>query len=212
MPVAMTNHAGAEINASVSVDELASPETIFVGIDPGMFGALSFFRQSGELIAVQDMPIVRNGTLKWVDGPVLLRRLRNKMKDGRLVAIVERVHAMPENGSQGGFSQGSTLCSLLAILQIANAKIELVAPQSWKRAMGLIRSREEKLTDSERKKLSLDKARTLFPKAPLDLEKHHGRAESLLIAHWYLEKTGAFRAAVSATELDAPKQPSLAND
>jgi len=151
------------------------------GIDPGLTGASAVLASDGSLVAVDDLPVIRDGKLAWIDADALLSRLL-EVRGGRpMRAIVERVHAMPRNGSQAAFSQGATLGSILATLQLARASIELVTPQSWKRAAGLLPSRPE-ATDRERKSASLDRARLLFPAAPLDRVKDHGRAEAILIA------------------------------
>jgi len=38
------------------------------------------------------------------------------------------------------------------------------------------------------KQASLDKVRLLYPSADLGLAKHDGRAEALLLAHWFLNR------------------------
>lgn len=157
--------------------------TLIVAIDPGLTGAYSVMTPDGELIALDDLPIMRDGGLGWVDASTWLSRLLEAKAGRPLRAIVERVHAMPKNGSQAAFSQGCTFASILATLQIAGASIEFVPPQTWKKFCGLI---DPSKTDGERKRASLDKARLLWPDASLDRVKDHGRAESLLIAHWYI--------------------------
>ena len=49
-----------------------------------------------------------------------------------------------------------------------------VRPQVWKKALGV----------TSDKNTSLALARELFPEAVLDLKKHHGKAEALLIAEY----------------------------
>lgn len=52
------------------------------------------------------------------------------------------------------------------------APIELVAPGTWKKALGL----------SSDKAASLHKARLLYPDAPLGFKKDHNRGEAILLA------------------------------
>lgn len=164
-----------------------------LGIDPGLTGAWAMLEEDGSLLAVEDLPVIRDGRLAWIDADALFSRLL-EVRDCRPVrAIVERVHAMPRNGSQAAFSQGCTLGSILAALQLVRARIELVQPQVWKRALGLIG--DKALSDVDRKRASLDKARLLFPDAPLDRQRDHGRAEALLIAHHGIRATSIRRAA-----------------
>lgn len=145
-----------------------------LGIDPGLTGAFALLDEAGACLAVDDLPIIRDGRLGWIDADALTGRLLELRAGHELHATVERVHAMPRNGTLAAFSQGMTLGSLLAVLQTVRARVELVTPGTWKRALGL----------SADKSASLDRARLLFPLAPLDRKKDHGRAEALLIAAW----------------------------
>lgn len=157
--------------------------SLVLSVDPGLTGAYSVMTEQGHLLALDDLPIMRDGGLGWVDAPTLASKLFEVKQGQHMRAIVERVHAMPKNGSQAAFSQGCTFASILATLQIVGASIEFVPPQTWKKFCGLIDSTK---TDGERKRASLDKARLLWPGASLDRVKDHGRAEALLIAHWYI--------------------------
>ncbi len=145
-----------------------------LGVDPGLTGAYALLDAGGTFVAVEDLPVIRDGRLGWIDADALAARLLELRGGAELHATVERVHAMPRNGSQAAFSQGATLGSLLATLQLVRARIELVTPGTWKRALGL----------SSDKGASLDRARLLFPTAPLDRKRDHGRAEALLLAAW----------------------------
>lgn len=145
-----------------------------LGIDPGISGAWALLEGNGAYIATGDLPIIRDGKLGWVDAEALVHDLSWISAGKPMFATVERVHAMPGNGSQAAFSQGATLGSLLAALQTLRCSIALVTPQSWKKAMGL----------SSDKNASLDKARLMYPAASLDRKKDHNRAEALLIARY----------------------------
>jgi crossover junction endodeoxyribonuclease RuvC len=176
--------------------------SLILAIDPGLTGAYALLERTGKIIEVGDLPVIADLKTKWIDGDTLTDRWLDLIGVRDVAGVIERVHPMPESGSQGAFSQGMTLGSLLVSLQIVGASIELVAPQSWKRDLGLISP--PGTTDIGRKRASLDKARLLFPHAPLDRQKDHGRAEALLIAHWYLQKD-SLRAANKLAK-DAAKQ------
>lgn len=160
--------------------------SLVLAIDPGLTGAYALMERDGRVIRVDDLPVIADLKTKWIDGEALTEQWLDLIADDDVTGVIERVHPMPESGSQGGFSQGMTLGSLLVSLQMVQARIELVAPQSWKRDLGLL-SRPG-MNDGARKRMSIDKARLLFPYAPLDRQKDHGRAEALLIAHWYLKR------------------------
>jgi crossover junction endodeoxyribonuclease RuvC len=152
---------------------------ITIGIDPGLTGAWAALNEAGEMIGMGDLPIVRDGKLGWIDGAqffsqLLLMKNAQSPVGQQLHALVERIVPMPQNGRLGAFSQGCTLGSILATLQVIQARIELVTPSQWKKSFNL----------TSDKAMSLNKARLLFPSAELTRKKDHGRAEALLLAHY----------------------------
>ncbi len=160
---------------------------ITVGVDPGLSGAVSITCDTeilcnGLRYFVADLPVQRDKSLAWIDGRAFAAILRPYV-NGEVVAIVERVSAMPKQGVSSSFGFGVNFGSVLGVLQALQVPIELVTPAKWKRDLGL----------TAEKHASLHKARLLFPKAELHLCKHDGRAEALLLAHWY--QTRSLRAA-----------------
>lgn len=166
---------------------------LILAVDPGITGAFALLDQSGTFLAVDDLPVIADQKTKWIDADAFVSALLQRLNGQDTTAIIERVHPMPRNGSQAAFSQGMTLGSILAALQVVRARIEFVTPQSWKRQLGLVSSKDQ--TDGDRKRASLDMARLRFPEAPLDRQKDHGRAEALLIAHWYIARSARALAA-----------------
>lgn len=158
---------------------------LILAIDPGITGAYALVEETGAIVRVDDLPVIQDMKTRWIDGDLLTEQWLDLIGHRDVAGVIERVHPMPESGSQGAFSQGMTLGSLLVSLQIVGASIELVTPATWKRDLGLL---SPGATDTARKRASIDKARLMFPRAPLDRQKDHGRAEALLIAHWYLNK------------------------
>ena len=145
-----------------------------LGIDPGLTGALALLDRDGHAELIADLPIIRDKSLAWVSGGELQSLLLNALQGRKCRAIVERVSAMPRQGVASSFAFGVGFGSILGVLQTLQLPLELVTPSVWKRALGL----------SSEKRVSLDKARLLFPAADLRLAKHDGRAEALLLAHW----------------------------
>lgn len=144
-----------------------------VGIDPGITGGISCLDVRTGDYHVQDLPIIRDKSLAWIDGAALMEILKVY---GPNVAVVERVSAMPKQGVSSSFHFGMGFGSILSIIQAAHVSLELVTPVVWKKWF--------KLPGGKDKKASLHRARLLFPKADLKLEKHHNRAEALLLATW----------------------------
>lgn len=144
-----------------------------LGIDPGQTGALACFGPDGA-IEVHDLPTIADRALGWIDG----NRLQSLLIGGPAVVVIERVSAMPKQGVASSFKFGMSFGSILSVVQAVGHRIELVTPATWKRELGL----------ASDKKAALHKARLLFPQCDLHLEKHDGRAEALLIGHWYLTR------------------------
>ena len=169
---------------------------ITLGIDCGVTGAIAALHgtdTTGTFIGVRELPIIAQGKCKWVDGLeflAVIRELLSPIGARADRAFVELTHAMPKAGSVAATSKGLTLGSTLAALQIAGVSVELVSPQTWKRAFGLI---APGASDRERKAAAISRARLMFPSAELDRVKDHNRAEALLIAAY------GMRFAASAT-------------
>jgi crossover junction endodeoxyribonuclease RuvC len=134
--------------------------------------------EAGQLLALEDLPTIADGRLRWIDAAVLLPRLLELKAGAAMTAVVERQQAMPAQGRSSCITIGLVLGSLLATLQAAGCAIELVSAGAWKTAAGL----------SREKRCSLDRARLLYPLASLDRVKDHNRAEALLLAHWALNR------------------------
>jgi len=141
----------------------------FIGLDPGSSsGAYGIIDQDGEYVTCGDIPTV-NGR---VDVRVL-SMLVNLQVDSFFA--VEDVHTMTGQGisSSGKFMRAAGAIEATALL--TGSPMVLVTPQRWKKYHELI---------GMEKKASLDLARYMWPDAPLNLAKHHGRADALLMALW----------------------------
>lgn len=158
---------------------------LIVGIDPGQRGAIAVLNADGECELADDLPIIRDGRLAWVDGGRLQSMLIDTARGRSARAIVERVGAMPRQGIASAFTFGVTFGSILSVLQARHISIELVTAAVWKRSLGL----------SSDKRASLDKARLLYPAVDLSLAKHEGRAEALLLAQYGLRARASLEAA-----------------
>ncbi len=154
---------------------------LFVGIDPGLSGALAAVTDSGDFVSVHDAPTL---TVKKGGGKkrVYLESEMVKIVEGlmtcyeiRLVGL-ENQHAMPKQGVTSVFSLGMGFGLWLGILAGCKLPYERIEPGTWKRDMGLVSGSD--------KNASVVKALQLFPTAPLTLKKHSDRAEAILIAEY----------------------------
>ena len=154
--------------------------TLIISIDPGLTGAIGFLR-NGAYVAVEDMPTVVKGvgSVKREVSPAGIKQLiRNHMNEwDDVMAVIEKVGAMPGQGVSSVFSLGDSYGTARAVLATANFETIYVSPVTWKKHFKL----------SADKELSRTLAVRCFPAAPLTLKKHADRAEALLIARWLWE-------------------------
>lgn len=144
--------------------------TVYIGIDPGRTGAIA--RINSTLCDhVMDCPI---------DGLGIARELSAYRTAGpfpNTTVILERAQAMPKQGVVSMFNYGVSYGVYLGILQAFGIRYVEIRPQVWKVEFGLI---------GKSKDASIVAARKLFPALGQEicLKKHHGRAESLLLAEY----------------------------
>lgn len=157
---------------------------IFIGIDPGLTGAVAAVDSAGTY-TVEDIPTVPlpgSGLVRRrVDGLELARVLRNMVPAGHACCVVvEDVQAMGGSAVQ---TMGSMMRSVGAIetaVEILRMPLRRAMPRAWKKHYGL----------GSDKGASLDVARRLFPLAHPRLKraKDHNRAEALLLARYGQER------------------------
>lgn len=158
---------------------------LLLGVDPGLSGALAALSipegREPFLVDVVDMPTVgedakrrvRVGAIaKWLD------RL-NEMHGHVARAYVERAQAMPDQGASSGFIYGRAVGAVEAAVLLCGIRMFTAEPSVWKKHHDLI---------GKDKAASLELARKIDRAAPaLELQKHHNRAEAMLIALWGAE-------------------------
>jgi len=86
-------------------------DTIILGVDPGLSGALAFYNLVDGVVRVEDMPVVelmRGGKAKREVSATLLRHVLPRY--GKIShAYLERVGAMPGQGVSSVFSFGRSV-------------------------------------------------------------------------------------------------------
>jgi hypothetical protein len=145
--------------------------TVYLGVDPGATGAIACLDNCGDLWWVEDMP-------NPLTGPLIRDLLDSHSLTGYSAAI-ERVHAMPRNGSIGNFKLGEAYATIRCSFAFLGIPYTLITPQQWKRAM---RVTADKDTTRDRAIALWATRSNLFAR-----KKDHGRAEAALIARWLYE-------------------------
>jgi crossover junction endodeoxyribonuclease RuvC len=156
---------------------------ITIGVDPGLSGAIGILNE-GRYVDVVDMPIVSKGSgsvKNEVDPIGLIKILRNYAPaDEYVMAVLERVNAMPGQGVSSVFSLGDSFGCARSAIAACRFEMTYIAPTQWKKHF--------KLTSD--KEMSRALAIRMFPDAPLNLKKHSDRAEALLMARWLHDTKG----------------------
>lgn len=165
---------------------------IYIGIDPGLDGAIAFLRPKptgGVSIEIRDMPTVkieRGGKERRDYYPLEIWKMTCVREDSH--AVIERPQSMPRrssgqriaHGGMADFSLGQCLGIFRGLLTARGIAYTLVPPATWKREMRIGKGKDA----------SIVRALEVFPQAAewITLKKHHGRAEALLLAAWGLRQ------------------------
>lgn len=151
--------------------------TLYIGIDPGLHGAIAAYGPMLRTMAIADIPtheLTINGKKRLqIDKHALSALLKMQAKDGGR-AFVEDVHSMPEQGVASSFSFGFVAGCIQQAVVDAGFELVLVPPQVWKRRFNV---KADKDAARARASELLPAHAHLWP-----LKKHHNRAEAALIA------------------------------
>jgi hypothetical protein len=147
---------------------------LYLGIDPGLGGAIGAVEADGSFHAVHDMPCVVTTTGRRQIDPAGLAAIVRDLDPA--FVLVERVGPRPGEGAVGAFAFGHGFGCILSVLAVLGVPHDLVQPAVWKRRAGIPPGRD--------KAVSIATAKRLLPPAAQHLArvKDDGRAEALLLA------------------------------
>jgi len=146
-------------------------EKLFIGIDPGLSGAIACYGPDGYYS--EPMPIMSAGAKgKNCVNPMGVKELLLTM--GRGTVYLERVRSMPGQGVSSVFSFGDTFGCLRGVVAAMGYSVVQVTPQKWKKHFRLTSDKEQ----------CRARAIELFPDENFNLKKDADRAEALLIAYY----------------------------
>ena len=146
----------------------------FLGIDPGATGALAWIDDNGQLLRVEDLPMVEVKV-----GKTKRRRLASQLlmlmlqQDRPLHAYVEEVGPRPKEGAVGAFAFGKTSGLIEGVLAGMQIPLTTIRPQTWMRSLRVPADKGG----------ARQRAMACFPAhaASFKRVKDDGRAESALI-------------------------------
>lgn len=149
------------------------PVPCIVGCDPGATGGLAFLTDGGDLLHVQDMPMVEIAGKKRVSAPLLVAVLRQWAPR---MAVIELVGAMPGQGVSSMFAFGYAAGVLECACAASGAAVTFVTPPVWKRAMKVTKDKGSSRMMAQR----------LWPAHAGDFARvrDDGRAEAALIGFY----------------------------
>jgi hypothetical protein len=147
--------------------------THYLGIDPGLTGAVAIVDLKGDLIDVYDMPVVD----RQVNAVELALTFDTFPADEQIVAI-ERVGSMPGQGVASTFRFGVSYGIVVGVVGALGHRTLHPTPAKWKADMGLNADKERS------RKAAIDR----WPKRAefFARKKDDGRAEAALLALWCL--------------------------
>tara|TARA_R110002110_G_scaffold64005_1_gene177196 strand:+ start:2998 stop:3495 length:498 start_codon:yes stop_codon:yes gene_type:complete len=150
----------------------------FIGIDPGVNGAVSILGKSGEVVDCFDLPVLMDGNKKTLNTRSIFNKIKEITGDSLAFCTIERVQAMPKQGVSSTFAFGRAFGQLEGIASCMGWSIILVRPRAWQKNFFAFAS------GSNTKEKSRQVSMGLYPTVDLSLKKHHNKADSLLIAEY----------------------------
>lgn len=167
------------------IEKKRKSKQLYIGIDPGLTGAIAVLDSSGKCLLLRDCPTEKKSLRKAVSPEGIAQIVSEIMKHkGEYNALLEEPVAMPNNGRSMGttsmLSYGRGVGIWEGALAVAGIKVHTVHARIWKAKIFNGKG------NSSDKSYSLKTAKKLFPSArkKLDKTKYHGRAEALLIAYY----------------------------
>lgn len=154
---------------------------MILAIDPGAKGALAFFDVRACTLDIIDVPtvqVMRGNKAKTEISPQMLAAIIAARSPS--VAVLEKVGAMPGQGSSSMFQFGRGVGMVEGVLAALHVPTDYVTPHQWQKAVG---ARDGK--DGNRQR-----AAELFPAYAhlFSRKKDDGRADAALMAWWRATK------------------------
>lgn len=153
--------------------------SIFIGVDPGKSGAFAMIATTarGNAYGYAVYPWDDAKFVEWC-------REFDTVKRDRIVAVVEKVGAMPGQGVTSMFNFGKGAGFIEGVLQACKIPYQLVPPATWKREFSLV---------GKDKAASIEACKRLFPGVNLlptekSRKDNDGMAEALLLAEYARRK------------------------
>lgn len=141
---------------------------IYIGVDVGAKGGMAAIDENNQIIMI--LPMRRENLVEFAN--------ELKSRNEPMIACIEKVGAMPNQGVTSMFSFGKSAGFIEGVFESFKIPYELITPQKWKKEFGLI---------NKDKNGSINICKNLFPEVNLlptsrCRKESDGLAESLLMA------------------------------
>ena len=170
------------------VEESKSVKRCFIGVDPGLSGAISIFKNNKY--TVFSMPTIKSILRKKTKRDMNIQGLveifdENIGFNSDVVAGIELVHAMPQQGVSSTFLFGRVSGIVEGCIGAFGYESYRITPQVWKKFYPGMKG----LGRKEQKDLARELAADIAPyiKDEFRRKKDDGKAEALLIANYVKE-------------------------
>lgn len=156
-------------------------EKIFIGIDPGVSGAITALNKDGKVVALTKMPQTMGELLSFLQ----------QFTDNDTTCYLEKVHARPGDGAASMFKFGQGFGWLQMALLAAKIKTIEVLPNTWMRGLGIKSKKKDETKTAYKNRLKFV-AEQLFPDQKVTL----WNSDALLIVHalYVADKKGEINA------------------
>ena len=155
---------------------------LIIGIDPGISGAICFFK-NGKVLDVIDMPNMAEGkkNKRQVNGAQIYNEIQKRifhLPTNEIVVVIEHVSAMPGQGVTSMFNFGQSFGVIKGICAAMRLPLHFVRPVKWKKYFNLLNAE---------KQASRTKVIELFPEISqrLSKKKDINKADAVLIASFF---------------------------
>jgi crossover junction endodeoxyribonuclease RuvC len=153
-----------------------NPRTGIIAIDPGVNGAYAILNFDGSYVGCAELPRFAK-MVNAVEFSATLQSMRPAL------AIIEKVASRPGQGVSSVFTFGCAYGVAIGCVAGYGAPISFVTPAKWKAHFRLL---------GKDKDAARELAIRLYPVAAsyLNLKKHVGRADALLLARYAFDMDG----------------------
>ncbi len=153
---------------------------VWIGIDPGLKGAIAVVDENGAIVSLTPMPVDDDG----VNAIEVMEMLMAWIDNAEAVKVVlEKGQAMPGQGVSSCFNYGYGCGALYAVCRCLKLQTTLVRPQTWTKVM------HQGTDGGEAKDRSRVAAMRTWPEEKWGVEgrkkkPHDGLIDAALIAEW----------------------------